>query len=172
MTYQTLETAEGLEIAARMPAGQRLLFLALALVPLAAPYELLIQPRWTDYLNPFFLFAAFISAGAGLVSALLAGAALARLDCRMVFDRTRGVLSHATDAPIVPRRASACPLAAIAGLEVRVREWSDGGPSYSFAVVLTDGRELRLGSCRSRSEAEAVKSRVAGFLQQAARDPT
>lgn len=41
----------------------------LGLVPLIAPYELLLEPRWHNYFNVPFLFAAAVSAGAGAVSA-------------------------------------------------------------------------------------------------------
>lgn len=45
-----METAEVLKISARMAIGHRILFLvlALALIPLVAPYELLIQPLTTS----------------------------------------------------------------------------------------------------------------------------
>jgi len=43
-----METAEVLKISARMAIGHRILFLVLALIPLVAPYELLIQPLTTS----------------------------------------------------------------------------------------------------------------------------
>lgn len=48
MAYTTVETVEVLEIAARMSIGQRILFLVLALIPLVAVHELLIQPLTTS----------------------------------------------------------------------------------------------------------------------------
>lgn len=48
MAYTTVETAKVLKISARMAIGQRILFLVLALIPLVAPHELLIQPLTTS----------------------------------------------------------------------------------------------------------------------------
>ena len=45
-----------LEIHDRMPPLKRIILFLLSLIPLLAPYELLIVPQWNDYLNPFFLF--------------------------------------------------------------------------------------------------------------------
>ena len=76
---KVIETKEEIEIQSLMLIRQGALFLLLALVPLLAPYELIVRPHWQHYVNVIFLFAAAISAGAIAVSALLAWAALAGL---------------------------------------------------------------------------------------------
>ena len=166
MEFLIIETAECLDLVNPMPAGKRILFLLLSLIPLWAPYELILRPRWENYWNPFFLFVAVISAGALAVSCFLVWAAIAGLSTRMKFDKSREIISFAAEAPILPRRTREFPFGSIANLEIGIHEWSDGGPSYSFEVVLRDGRKLSLGSSWSRAEVEAVRDRVAEFLPQ------
>ncbi len=164
MEFQISKTADELEVRAPMRIGKRILFLALSLFPWLAPYELLLRPRWESYWNIFFLFAAVISIGAMAVSAFFVWAAIAGLDSQMTFCRSQGLFTHSARAPILPRRTRAYPIESIAAVEIETHEWSDGGPSYSFEVVLRDGRKLHLGSSWSRAEAEAVRDQVAAFL--------
>jgi hypothetical protein len=165
MEFEIRETAETLDLHVPMPPGRRILFLLMALFPCLAPYELILRIRWEDYLNPFFLFAAVISAGAMAVSAFFVWAAVAGLDSQMTFFRSRGLFTHSAGAPILPKRTREYPVDMIAALEVETHEWSDGAPSYSFEVMLRDGRKLHLGSSWSRTEAEGIRDRVAAFLK-------
>jgi hypothetical protein len=164
MEFRIAQTADRLVVDAPLPAGNRILFLLLSLFPLIAPYELILRPRCESFLHPFFLLAAFISAGAVAVSAFLFWAAIAGLDTETVFDRTRARLTHTIRAPILPEKRTEYPLDLIATLTVEKHEWSDGGPSYSFTVGLRDGKQLRCGSTWSRKEAEALRERAAAFL--------
>ena len=77
-----------------MPAGWRLLFALLSLVPLLAPYELLVRVEWNDYFHPFFLLAAIVSAGAVAVSVFFLFSAAAGLTSRMRFDRARSTFTY------------------------------------------------------------------------------
>ena len=88
----------------RMPPGKRVLFLLLAQVPLLAPYELIVLPKWQEYWNLFFFFAALISLGALAVSAFLVWAAIAGLDKEARIDRFRGRFTYIDRAPVVPLR--------------------------------------------------------------------
>ena len=83
------DSAGRLDIVSPMARGTRLLFALLALFPLLAPYELIWRVRWTDYMSPFFLIAAIISAGAVTLSALLVFAAVAGLSSLMTFNAAR-----------------------------------------------------------------------------------
>ncbi len=159
-----IESRHALAIRSRMPAGQRLLLLAMAAIPLLAPYELLLRPQWQDRFGWAFLFAAAISAGALLVSALLAWCGLAGLDHALEVDRSRGALVYRTGATVVRRRTVRYPLAALASLQVEAREWSEGAPSYVLSAILDDGRALRLGSSFSRQELDTIARRVDAFL--------
>ena len=74
------DNAKHIDIVSPMLWGTRLLFALLALIPLLAPYELILRIQWTDYRHPFFVLAAIISAGAVASSMLL------------VFERKKGKL--------------------------------------------------------------------------------
>jgi hypothetical protein len=74
---RVVETDSSLEIQDRMTLLMRLIFGLLALFPSLAPYELLILPRWHNYLNPVFFFFALISIGALAVSGFFIWAAVA-----------------------------------------------------------------------------------------------
>ena len=153
-----------LEIRSPMPVGKRVLLFLLALVPLLAPYELLVKPRWNGTASAFFLMAALVSLGAVGVSLLFAWGAVAGLRSSLIFDRARGRLTHTAWAPVMGRRTSRCALGAIAALEVETHEWSDGAPTYSLKVATVDRRVFSTSSSTSRDEVEVLRQRVAAFL--------
>lgn len=132
------ENERRLDVSSPMPLGKRVLFALLALIPLLAPYELMWRVQWNDYRHPAFLFAAVISAGAAALSLLLVFAALAGLSSRMTLDAARATFTYSTGAPIVPRRTRVLPLSSLESVHVRSHEWSDGAPSYTLAVTMSD----------------------------------
>ena len=162
--FRVIEGKEAIEIQSYMPTGKRVLFFLLALFPLLAPYELIIQPNWRSYVNVFFLFAAVISAGALAVSAFLVWAAIAGLNSKLRFDRADGTVTYSVGAPIVRWRTHKYPIEAIAHLGVEKHDWSDGAPSYSFLTQMADGSKFKSGSSWSREEIEDIIQRVSAFL--------
>jgi len=161
---ELVATPDCLEVASPMPAGWRLLLVLLSLVPLLAPYEPLIRVKWSNYFHPFFLLAAIVSAGAVALSAFSPFAAAAGLSSRMRFDRARSTFTHSAVAPVVPSRTRTYPLASIERIEIEVHDWSDGAPSYSLKVVMSDRRAFSSASSWSQEEIERIKGRVAAFL--------
>ena len=161
-----IETADALEVTSPMPSGRRVLFGLLALIPLLAPYELLLKPGWENILNPFFGFAAIISLGALFLSAFLVWAAIAGLESRARFDLRHRTLTTAFWAPVVPLTMHTYSLNDLRGVQLETTEWSDGSPSYSLRVETIDGRTLKLMGEYDRREVEAVQSRIARFLAQ------
>lgn len=159
-----VESGDILEIESPMLVGKRILVFLLALFPLLAPYELLLKPRWTGYVNVVFLFMALVSLGALCLSALLVWAAVAGIASRMTFDRARRLFTYTAWAPVMGTRTSRCPLDAIAAVEIRTHEWSDGAPSYSLNVVTRDQQTFRTSSSWSRKEVETLRRRVEAFL--------
>ena len=158
------ESASRLELRSPMRVRVRVLLAALALVPLIAPYELLVRVRWEHYLNPFFLLAAFISAGATAVSAFLFFAAVAGLSSRMVFDREAAMFTYSQEAPVVRRTKRVHALADVCGVDIGVGEWSDSAPTYHLAVSMSDGTVYASGYSWSREDIESIRVRVNRFL--------
>ena len=164
MMADITESESILEIRSPMPAGQRVLFGLLALVPLLAPYELIVRVGWQSYFNLPFLFAAVISAGALALSGLLLWAAIAGLSSSIRIDKAHGEIAYSASAPIVPLRTSTFPIISIERMQIAVIEWSDSSPTYALEFLLAGGRSIRTDSSWSRAETEALLERVAAFL--------
>ena len=166
---QVRDSEERLDIVTPMPPGKRLLFALLALFPLLAPYELMLRAQWTDYRHPLFLLAAIVSVGAIALGALFVFAAVAGLSSRMTFDARRSTFTYSEGAPLVPRRTLELPLSSLECVQVRTHEWSEGAPSYSLMVKMSDGATFESGSSSSRQEVEHDKTRIVLLLDRAQR---
>ena len=116
-------------------------------------------------MNPFFFLAAFISAGATALSALLFFAGVAGLSSKIVFDRRTATFSYSSEAPVVRRTRQVQPLSDVRSIEVGVRDWSDSAPTYHLGVTVTDGTVFESGSSWSRNEIERIRGRVDQFLK-------
>lgn len=163
---KTVEEDGILEIHSITPVGQRMLFILLALFPLIAPYELIIQPRWESILNFFFLFAALISLGAISISALLVWAAIAGLNFRIAFDRQTRLFTYTFSAPVLPRRVSQHSFDSIEQFRIDKQDWSEGRPSYTLHIVLKDASALKIGSSSVRHELDAITADIHTFLEK------
>ena len=171
MEYRIARTPDELTVSAPMPPGRRFFFFLAGLLPLLAPYELLLRPRWENIWNGFFLLAFGISAGAVAVSAFCMFAAVAGLSTKMEFDKRRKVLVFTAEGLLVPSRKEEVPFSALAAVDVETHEWTDGSPSYSLRVSPRDGRTIGLGSVWSKAEAEAARDEVAAFLGNSPAEP-
>ena len=163
---RVVESADTLEVTSPMPVGRRVVFGLIALVPLLAPYELLLKPGWETIFHPLFGLAALISLGALLISAFLMWAAIAGLESRVRFDLQRRTLTTAFWAPVVPLTERTYSINDLLAVRLETTEWSEGSPSYSLKIETLDGRSLRLMGEYDRSEVEAVQSRIARFLSR------
>jgi hypothetical protein len=158
-----LDLSEGagvLEVVSPIPPGRRVLFALIGLVPLMAPYELLVQVDWEDWRHPAFFFAAAVSLGALCVSALFVFAALGGLEQRLRFDTRSSVVTYSARAPLIGLRTTVLPFAALAALEVVTHEWSDGADSYSIRLTAKDDRKFDTGSSESRERVESYAERI------------
>ena len=166
---QVSDNGERLDVCSRMSWGKRLLFALCALIPLLAPYELMLRVQWNDYRSPVFLLAAIIAAGAVALSVFFLFAAVAGLSSRMTLDAAHSTFTYSSGAPMVPRRTLVRPLSSLESVHVRTHEWSDGGPSYTLMVKMSDGATFDSGSSSSRDDIEREKARVEVFLDRARR---
>lgn len=165
MPHPELVESEGrLEVRSPMRAGMRILLAALALFPLLAPYDLLIRPNWEYYLHPFFLLAAAVSAGAVALSAFLLFASIAGLSSNMVFEESGAKFTYSDRMAFARWTQRSYALGEIRSVEVGVREWSDGAPTYHLRVTTNDGASFESGSSWSRDEIEPIGARVTQFL--------
>jgi len=164
---ELIEFASRLEITSPLRAGVRIVLAVLALFPLLAPYELLIRVEWQQFMHPAFLFVAAISAGAIALSAFLFFAAVAGLSSQMVFDKLSGTFTYSTKASVTRRIDQTHPLREVCGVDIGVREWSDGAPTYHLRVSVASGGVFESGSAWSRDDIESIRTRVRLFLADA-----
>jgi hypothetical protein len=153
-----------IEIWSPMRPIMRILLALLAIFPLIAPYELIIRVGWQDYINPFFLFSAAISAGAIALSVFLVFTALAGLSSKITLDKPSSTLTHSLEAPVIRRTQQSYPLASIGHVRTVSRDWSDGSPSYHLEISLIDGTMIESGSSWSRGEIDTICAYIERFL--------
>ena len=158
-----IESFDRIEVRSPMRPGLRIVLMLLGIFPLIAPYELLVRIDWQDYIHPFFLLAAFISAGAAALSLFLVFAAVAGISSQLIFDRTASTLTYSFEAPVVRRTSRVYPLSAVGSVEVEERNWSDGAPTYHLRVAIDDGAVIESGASWSRDEVEAIRARIERF---------
>lgn len=163
-----LEHAGGIVVHSPIALGTRVVLAVLGLVPLLAPYELLLRVRWTTTAIPAFPIAAAISLGAVALSVAAFTAALAGRGSELRFDARSATVRHRTGAPLLRRSERVVDLASIDRIEVVTTEWSDGDPSHVLRVVLGDGSHLDSGSSTSRDHVERVRERVKRFVRTTA----
>ncbi len=161
---ELVECDDRLEVRSPMRPGMRVLLAALALFPLIAPYELLIKTEWEYYFHPFFFLAAAVSAGAVWLSVFLLFAAIAGLSARMVFVASCATFTYSDKTLLTRWTERTFPLGDIRSVEVGVREWSDGAPTYHLRVIMNDGTRLECGSSWSRDEIESIRDSVTQFI--------
>jgi len=168
---RVVERGEELNITSPMTPGLRAFYLLIGLVPLAAPYELLIKPGWQTIFHPFFALAAIISGGAVALSALFVWIAVAGIESSARFDRRRRTLTTVERAPIMPTRTRTRPLDELRAIEIEKTEWSDSGPTYSLRLECADGQKLKLLASYARpEEAEALRRHLGRFLAEPSSD--
>lgn len=154
------ETDGIIELSSQMPFGRRVLLALIALVPLIAPYELLVRPGWETLLHPAFLFALAVSLGALAVSGLLLFASVAGLEQRLRFDTTTSTFTYWRRAPVVTPQAFIWPFSAIESIELVAHKWSDGPDTYSVHVLGASGTLASTASTESLSDAERYVARL------------
>lgn len=161
---QIIESDGRLEIRENMSVLRRVIFALLGLFPLLAPYELLIEPDWNEYLHPLFFFAIIVSVGAFAVTIFFMWAAIAGMNMLMRFDKQNNTFTYMWDAPLFSIRKYERPLGSIKVIDIEKHEWSDGPPRYSLRIETEEGSKFTSGSSGSIEEIEEVKSRVISYL--------
>jgi hypothetical protein len=130
-----------IEAVSRLTAGGRVALFLVGLVPLLAPYELLLRPRWTTFASPVFAFFLIISLGATAVSMLLMSGAFLGRSTQLVIERASRTVRRTTRGLLRATTRSA-PLEQVVSATVTRHEDSDGPDTSSLCLTLTDGSRL------------------------------
>jgi hypothetical protein len=147
------ETATGITFRLRTPTWVRVVFVAIAVLPLVAPYELLIKPRWNGTLSPAMIIPLIISAGAVAVSAGLVAAAGYGVSQRVRVDFAGRVVRFALIAPLQRLALRRYPFAAVRAVHGWREAGADGPDSYGLRIEFADGSGVRIGPTQSAAKA-------------------
>lgn len=149
-----------------MSTTARVLFALAGIVPLLAPYELLVRPDWPDALSIAWVLAALVSLGALAVTVLLLCVAVFGLDQRVEF-HVKDRMVQVTTAHLLVRPRTVCiSFPYVAGINVVCHDWSDGPSTYDLRLTSADGTAIDFGDFRSMHEAESVRSSLLALLRE------
>jgi hypothetical protein len=148
------QTANKLEFKSSLPPLARLLFLLFGLIPLLAPYELLIKPNWTGRISIVMLFFLVISIGATIVSLFFIAAALLGRSQHIQFDASNRVIRYRYKTALHPFREARYDFSQVEALELKTTAWDSSPDTYSIILKIRDQRDLTLGDFVSGPDAE------------------
>jgi|GEM_PF-838009 len=148
-TYQTIEFINTFSPVARV------LLALFALVPLLAPYELLIKPSWQGQVSFDWIIPLVISIGAVVVSLGLFVAALFGRGERFLFDASKRQLTYQFKTAFTAGfEQEIYSFDQIEALEIKVHEGDERPDTYDIAIKIAGGHEMKFGDFSSRSDAE------------------
>jgi hypothetical protein len=152
--YTIHQSGNVIEFSNKVSPGVRVLIFLFGLVPLLAPYELLIKIKWESYFNLPFAISLFIALGATAVSLFLFFFALMSMNQRLRFDGDRRVLTYGYNTAILPFMAKDHPFRKITALAVEVNDWGDGPTTYDLRLQVEGERKITFGNFEKRDDAD------------------
>jgi hypothetical protein len=158
------QTPGRIEFADRLTAFHRITLALMGLLPLYAPYDLLLRLSWPEGITPLPWFPLVISLGALSVSLLFLGAALFGMDQRVVIEAATGEVIHTYRIAVIGTRTTRHPFAAIGGTNIAVHEWSDGPATYNIAMELPGKGLIEFGRFTEREDAERYLAEVRNLI--------
>lgn len=161
----TIREAGGqIEFSSEMPLVARLLILGAGLLPLLAPYELLIKPTWQEF-SLIWLFALLISACAISTSLLAICVAIFGMGQHIRFDSTSQGLTYSFRTAGGRHGERQYPFSDIETLRVRTHHWSDGPATYNLALKVRATREIEFGHFGIEQEADRYLSMLTAMIR-------
>ena len=158
------QTGQTLAFDKRVHPAVRVVIFLIGLLPLLAPYELLVRVHWNVFFSlPFFislLFSIFLAA----FSVFIVFIALFAQNQHVCFDRDRSMLTHGWSDAVRAYRETSHRFQEISEPELKVHDWSDGPNSYDLLVKTRSGDKISFGDFSSREEAERYQSIVKTIL--------
>ncbi|MBU2102642.1 MAG: hypothetical protein ABH865_02820 [Candidatus Omnitrophota bacterium] len=148
-----------IEFSNRMSVGLRIMLFLFGLLPLFAPYELLIKPRWTGF-SLFALLPIIISLGAIAVSVFFLAAALIGLDGVVRFERKKRIVVYGRKALCVRYQESHYSMSDIRSFEIEEREWTDGPKYYVLAMIVRGGKKISFGEFSAQVSAAQYREKL------------
>jgi hypothetical protein len=148
------ESGKLIEFSDRIPPFARVLIFVFGLIPLYAPYDLLLPlSRWSGF--SFLLVGAVaISLAATVLSLLFVAAALLGISSTVRFDGSSRIVTYSWETAVTALRVSQHAFEEIERLGIQTHEWTDGPPTHSIIAELKAGRSFEFGKFDVRGNAE------------------
>lgn len=149
-----------------MSVKARVGFGLVAILPLLAPYKLLIKTVWADIPGLTWLFFIIISLGAISVTVLLFLVAVYGINRRVEFDDISRTI-RVTESHLMQRqRKFNYRFLEVAQLEVVCHDWSDGPSTYEIRLTTNTGMSFTFGDFSSRVDAETTLSSLRAMIEK------
>lgn len=147
-----------------MSRKARLGFGLAGILPLLAPYNLLLKPAWGNALGFSLLFTFVVSLGATAVAVLLLLVAIYGINRRVEFDKSAEVVRVLESNLLQRAREVNYAFADIAQLELVYHDWSTGPSTYEICLTPRTGKPFAFGNFSSRVDVEATLSMLRGVI--------
>jgi hypothetical protein len=154
MIDSSVDSGKLIEFSDRMPPLVRVLIFICGLIPLYAPYDLLLPlSRWNSF-SIFLVGAVVISLGATVLSLIFMAAALFGISSTVRFDGASRIVTYSWETAVTGLRVRRHAFEEIARLGIETHEWSDGPPTHRIVAELKAGRGFEFGKFDARADAE------------------
>jgi len=139
-------------------------FLLFGLIPLLAPYELLIKPAWQRRISIGTLPFLVISLFAVGVSIFFIIAAFLGRNQHFQFDVSNRTVKYRFNSVLHPIREESYEFNQIEAIGIEVNEWDSRPDSYDICLKIRGKRELKFGDFLSRQDAEQCLTELKNIL--------
>jgi hypothetical protein len=153
----------GIEFRSHLSPAVRALILIGGMLPLLAPYDLVLKPLSRGGLGAVGWFFVLLSAGAVALSLLAFAGALFSLSQRLRFDRRDGVIVYGFEAALLRYRERRFPFSAVEALDIKRHQWSDDPASFNLVLRLKGFRDIEFGGFAQRVDAELYLTLLQGI---------
>lgn len=155
---------ETIEFKNHLQTIPRIIVFLFGLVPLIAPYEILIQTDWQSYFNLYFAFALLICLGAITVSFFFFMFALLGLDELVVIDPITSSIRHEWSSPVLKSQFKTWSFSEISELNVLLESWSDGADYYQLEFVNKNGEKLKFAKFSTEEQANQKRNEIVSLI--------
>jgi hypothetical protein len=154
MSDSTANSSKLIEFSDRMPPLVRVLIFVFGLIPLYAPYDLLLPlSRWNSF-SIFLVGAVAISLGATVLSLLFMAAAVFGINSTVRFDGASRIVTYSWETAVTGLRVRQHSFEEIEHLALETHEWTDGPATHRIVADLKAGPSFEFGKFDVRAEAE------------------
>jgi len=142
------------EFSDRVSPLARVLIFVFGLIPLYAPYDLLLPlSRWNGF-SFFLAWAVVISLGAIVLSLLFIAAAFLGINSTVRFDGVRRIATYGWETAVTRLKVTQHAFDEIERLRIETHEWTDGPATHNIVVELKAGGKFEFGKFDARTDAE------------------